>query len=238
MANCYRCTGRCTRARPWRRRGAGRGEALRSSRTIHHDASPWRTSRQVRPDTRRASAHAVRGPLLQGVRVGRGPPAVMLEPLVGLGDRLVPAHALLAVVLSPRGRGTAPGCRASRRGLRGRRGSSAGRGTPTGRAGLRRAGSRSRTRSARCRPPRPPGRGSPRGTARRSSGRGSSRVGRISSLPHVARRPMRNAWSSLRSRYGSHTVPCSERSSCIFGKRANQPCRIAAPTVSIAGRSP
>ena len=38
--------------------------------------------------------------------------------------------------------------------------------------------------------------------------------------------------------YGAHTVPCSESRSFIVGNRANQPCRIAAATVSIAGRSP
>ena len=48
----------------------------------------------------------------------------------------------------------------------------------------------------------------------------------------MARLPIMNAWSSLRMMYGAHTVPCSESSSCIFGKRANQPCRMAAPTVS------
>ena len=50
------------------------------------------------------------------------------------------------------------------------------------------------------------------------------------SLPQVASRPIRKAWSSFRSVYGSHTVPCSDSSSFMLGNRVNQPCRMAAPT--------
>ena len=58
------------------------------------------------------------------------------------------------------------------------------------------------------------------------------------SSPHFALRPMRNAWSILRSVYGSHTVPCSDRHTRTFGKRPKRLCRIMPAVSSIAGRSP
>ena len=39
--------------------------------------------------------------------------------------------------------------------------------------------------------------------------------------------PCRNAWSILRSVYGSQTVPCSDRHTCMFGKRPKKLCRIS-----------
>src|SRR5262245_13986919 len=78
-----------------------------------------------------------------------------------------------------------------------------------------------------------------------SSGKGATMkcslkiwLGRRSRLPQRALRPIRKAWSILRSVYGSHTVPCSAMQTWMLGKRPKRLCRTMPATVSIAGRSP
>ena len=54
----------------------------------------------------------------------------------------------------------------------------------------------------------------------------------------LALRPIRKAWSILRMVYGTHTVPCSDRQTFMFGNRSKKFCSTKAEVSSIAGRSP
>ena len=47
-------------------------------------------------------------------------------------------------------------------------------------------------------------------------------LGRLVSTSKVTRRPMRKAWSILRTRYGTHTVPCSDSTTRRFGEPFEQ----------------
>ncbi len=61
--------------------------------------------------------------------------------------------------------------------------------------------------------------------------------GRPGRVPHLGLRPSRAAWSSLRTRYGSHGVPNSAIRTLMFGNRPKRLWNIMAVMVSMTGRS-